>query len=75
MNREFAERERDVSLCDLLDRVLYKGVVVSGEVLITVADVELIYLGLQLVLTSVDTGRRLFEPTIVVEEVAYDGQG
>ena len=32
-----------------------KGVVVVGEVVISVADIDLIYLGLQLVLTSVET--------------------
>ena len=46
-----------VALCELLDRVLNKGVVVSGQVTISVADVDLIYLGLQLVLTSLETAR------------------
>ena len=45
----------NVSLVELLDRVLNKGVVVFGEVLISVADVDLIYLSLQVVLTSVET--------------------
>jgi hypothetical protein len=48
-----------VSLCELLDRVLNKGVVVVGEVVISVADIDLVYLGLQLVLTSVETAKRL----------------
>lgn len=47
-----------VSLCELLDRVLNKGAVVGGEVVISVADVDLLYLGLNLVLTSVETARR-----------------
>jgi hypothetical protein len=47
------------SLCDALDRVLNKGAVVVGDLTISVADIDLIYLGLQLVLTSVETGRRL----------------
>lgn len=46
-----------VALCDVLDRVLNKGVVVTGEVVISVADVDLLYVGLQLVLTSVETMR------------------
>ena len=46
------ESER-LSLCDTLDRVLNKGAVVAGEVTISVADIDLIYLGLQLMLTSV----------------------
>ena len=47
------ESER-LSLCDTLDRVLNKGAVVAGEVTISVADIDLIYLGLQLMLTSVE---------------------
>jgi hypothetical protein len=48
------ERER-VSLCEVLDRVLHKGVIVRGELVISVADVDLLYLGLQVVLASTDT--------------------
>lgn len=47
-----------ISLCETLDRVLNKGVVVAGEVMISVANVDLIYLGLQLVLTSVESARQ-----------------
>lgn len=48
-----------VSLCEALDRVLNKGAVVVGELTISVADVDLIYLGLQLVVTSVEKAREL----------------
>ncbi|MGA8185028.1 MAG: gas vesicle protein [Terriglobia bacterium] len=47
-----------VSLCEVLDRVLNKGVVVAGEATISVAGVDLIYLGLQIVLTSMETARQ-----------------
>lgn len=50
----FCEQEH-ASLCEALDRVLHKGAVIVGEVTISVADVDLVYLGLQLVLCSVDT--------------------
>jgi hypothetical protein len=46
-----------ISLYEALDRVLTKGAVVAGEVIISVADVDLLYLGLQLVITSMDSGR------------------
>ena len=46
-----------VSLCEVLDRLLDTGVVVHGDVLITVADVELIYLSLRVLLSSVETAR------------------
>lgn len=51
--------EDHVSLCEVLDRVLNKGVVVAGEVVISVADIDLVYLGLHLVLTSVEKSGRL----------------
>jgi hypothetical protein len=53
------DRER-VSLCEVLDRVLNKGAVVTGDVTISVADVDLIYLGLQIVLASMETARQGF---------------
>lgn len=56
--RELEENQR-VSICEVLDRVLNKGVVVAGEITISVAGVDLIYLGLQVVLTSVETARSL----------------
>jgi gas vesicle structural protein len=55
---EYDEAEEHISLCDTLDRVLNKGVVVAGEVVISVADIDLVYLGLRLVLTSVETARQ-----------------
>ena len=55
---DYSEAEKHISLCETLDRVLNKGVVVAGEVVISVADIDLIYLGLQLVLTSVETARQ-----------------
>jgi len=51
------EESERVSICEVLDRVLNKGVVVAGEVTISVADVDLLYLGLNLVLTSIETAR------------------
>lgn len=47
--------ENSASLCELLDRVLNTGVVAMGEVVISVAGVDLIYLNLNLLLTSVET--------------------
>ena len=43
--------ERPVSLSEVLDRVLNKGVVVAGEVVITLADVDLVYIGLNLLVS------------------------
>lgn len=49
--------EKSPSLCELLDRVLNTGVVATGEIVISVAGVDLIYLNLNLLLTSVETAR------------------
>jgi hypothetical protein len=51
------DSDRPASICEVLDRVLNKGAVVVGEITISVANVDLLYLGLQLVLTSVQTAR------------------
>jgi gas vesicle structural protein len=48
----------DVPLVELVDRLLNRGVVLTGELTISVAGVDLIYLGLSVVLSSVDTIRR-----------------
>ena len=50
---------KDVSLCEALDRTLNKGAVLFGEVLISVADIDLVYLGLQVILASMETARGL----------------
>ncbi len=48
---------QEVSLCEALDRILNKGAVVFGEVMISVADIDLVYLGLQVILASMETAR------------------
>lgn len=49
----------DNSVLELLDRVLNTGVVLAGDVTITVADIELVYLRLQLLLSSAETARQM----------------
>jgi hypothetical protein len=44
-----------VTLIELVDRVLNKGVVIAGDITLAVADVDLVYLGLRVFLTSVAT--------------------
>ena len=50
--------QRQISLAETLDRVLNKGVVLAGEVTLSVADIDLVYLGLNLIITSVETIER-----------------
>ena len=47
--------EEEVSLLDIIDNVLNSGVVLHGSIVISVAGVDLVYLGLNAVLTSVET--------------------
>jgi len=49
--------DAELTLVDLVDHVLNKGVVLVGDATIAVADIELIYLGLNIVLTSVETAK------------------
>jgi gas vesicle protein GvpK/gas vesicle protein GvpA/GvpJ/GvpM family len=49
------QRSQPVSLCETLDRLLSTGVVLLGGATISVAEVDLIYVGVQLVVTSIHT--------------------
>lgn len=49
-----APRDDELTLLELADRLLNKGVVLTGEATISVAGVDLIYLGLNVVLTAVE---------------------
>jgi len=55
--------ERPITLAEVLDRVLTKGTVVVGEIVISVGGVELVYLGLNLVVSSVETVDACVRPT------------
>jgi len=46
-------RNENVTLVDALDKVIEKGVVINGDIVIRVADVDLVFLGLRLILTSI----------------------
>jgi len=50
--------DSEFSLLDILDHVLNAGVVIHGSVVISLAGVDLVYLGLHAVLTSVETALR-----------------
>jgi hypothetical protein len=47
-----------VTLLDLVDRVLNKGVVLTGDITLAVADVDLVYVGLRVLLASAATLER-----------------
>lgn len=52
-------KQERVTLLEILDRALDKGVVILGDIVISVADVDLVYLGLKVLLSSVETMERL----------------
>lgn len=56
------DRDEHVSLCEALDRLLHKGAVLKGEITISVANVDLVYLGFHVLLASVETARELVGP-------------
>lgn len=47
------------SLADLVERILDKGIVVAGDVVISVADIELLKIKLRLVICSVDKAKEI----------------
>ena len=46
--------DADASLLDMIDHVLNKGVVVRGELVLAVADVDLVYLRLDALFCAAD---------------------
>ena len=47
------------SLADILERVLDKGIVIAGDVVVNVLDIELLTLKLRLLIASVDTAKQM----------------
>ena len=56
--------EREVALVDLVDRLLGGGVVIAGDITLAVADVDLVYVQLRALVSSVATAqdKGLFPP-------------
>jgi len=63
MDDLFLDQTENISLCETLDRILNKGAVVVGDVTISVANVDLIYLGLQIIITSIKSAREIINQT------------
>ena len=47
--------QKQVTLVELVDRLLGKGVVISGDITLAVADIDLVQLNLRALIASVDT--------------------
>jgi hypothetical protein len=44
----------EVTILEVLERLLEKGITIQGDILISLADVDLIYLGLKIIITSTE---------------------
>jgi len=49
-----ADESQEITLLETLDHLLDRGVVIAGEAVISIGDVDLLYLGLNVVLSNVD---------------------
>ena len=52
------EKEEELTLLETLDHLLDRGVVIAGEATISIGDVDLLYLGLNIVLANMDAMKR-----------------
>jgi hypothetical protein len=50
-----AGRAREVTLIDLLDRLLHGGVVIHGDITLSAAEIDLVQLDLRIVVAAIDT--------------------
>lgn len=48
----------DIALIDLLDRLLSGGVVLAGDITLALADIDLVYVGLRALISSVATAEQ-----------------
>ncbi len=64
-----ALRAQEVTLLDLLDRVIDQGVVLAGDVTLSVAGVDLVYLGLRVLLAPVER-----MPELLARAVSEEGR-
>ena len=54
-----AVEAKEVTLLEVLDRVLDRGVILAGDITISVADVDLIFVGLKVMLASVERAEKM----------------
>ncbi|MGP4061219.1 gas vesicle protein [Halobacillus litoralis] len=55
MSRREEYENRDIALIDILDTVLDKGVAIKGDIVISIAGIDLVYLDLKLLVSAVET--------------------
>jgi len=60
--------DADVSLLETLDHVLNRGLVIAGEITISVADIDLIFVGLNVMVSSVETAQEVLRRRLVEQK-------
>jgi hypothetical protein len=58
---QLLDEERELSLLETLDHVLNRGLVIAGEITIAVADIDLIFVGLNVLVSSVETAHEVLK--------------
>jgi hypothetical protein len=56
--------QADLSLLETLDHVLNRGLVIAGEITISVADIDLIFVGLNVLVSSVETANEVLRKRV-----------
>ena len=72
-------RDKPVTLVEALDRVLDKGAVIDGDLTLRIADVDLVYIGLRVIVTSISRMEKLrggedFKKENTIQETKEDLQ-
>lgn len=62
---------KEMTLLDLLDGIIDTGVVVSGELVISIANIDLIMVDLKLLISSIESAMGTNERKIREEEIVY----
>jgi Gas vesicle protein len=74
--RQPVSTQREVALVEVLDRALGAGVVITGDVTLSLADIDLVYLNLRLLIASVGTiNGDLEADTSEVRAISTGGDG
>ena len=58
----------DLSMLETLDHVLNRGLVIAGEITISVADIDLIFVGLNVMVSSVETAQEVLRRRLTEAE-------
>lgn len=59
------QKAKEITLLEVLDKALNKGVIIGGDLVISVADVDLLYVGIKILLSSVETMESLRKKELV----------